>query len=335
MCRMNFLMLGAAFLVGSVFMFWNLENCFDPYDDPLTRDEEFTPGGARHWTWKRVDRKLTGVAKVILAARDSYGDYPALVGFCEVENATVVRRLASHKLLASLEYDWIHRDSPDGRGIDVALLFRRDKFRPLVVHAVPVPTDPPTRDILYVKGLLEGDTVHVLVNHWPSKLGGRAGGARREAAAAALRACVDSIDAPARQPILICGDFNATPAEIDLDIPGLENLAAPLAAAGEGSLKYRGTWELIDQFWVRLGAGSTRPAWQVSQKEGDLPRKPRENVAGGTQNGTPATPRMEVFRLPFLLEPDTGYIGERPRRTWSGPHYKGGLSDHLPVVLLL
>ena len=315
MCRMNFLVLGATFLVSSVFMFWNLENCFDPYDDPLTRDEEFTPGGARHWTWKKLERKLTGVAKVILAARDTYGDYPALVGLCEVENATVVRRLASHKLLEPLAYDWIHRDSPDGRGIDVALLFRRDKFRPLVVRAVPVPTDPPTRDILYVKGILEGDTVHVLVNHWPSKLGGRAGGGRREAAAAALRACVDSIDAPARQAILICGDFNATPSEININIPGVENLAAPLTAAGEGSLKYRGTWELIDQFWVR-------PAWLVSPKEGPL-------------LGTLAAPRMEVFRLPFLLEPDTGYTGERPRRTWSGPHYKGGLSDHLPVVLLL
>ena len=175
MCRMKFLVLGASFLVSSVFMFWNLENCFDPYDDPLTRDEEFTPGGARHWTWKRLDRKLTGVAKVIFAAADAYGDYPALVGFCEVENATVLRRLVSNRLMAQLGYDWIHRDSPDGRGIDVALLFRRELFRPLAVRAVPVPTDPPARDILYVKGVLQGDTVHVLVNHWPSKLGGRAG----------------------------------------------------------------------------------------------------------------------------------------------------------------
>ena len=304
MCRMKFLVLGATFLVSSVFMFWNLENSFDPYDDPLTRDEEFTPGGARHWTWKKLDRKLTGVAKVILAARDAYGDYPALVGFCEVENATVVRRLATHKLLEIPGYDWIHRDSPDGRGIDVALLFRRDKFRPLVVRAVPAPTDPPTRDILYVKGLLEGDTVHVLVNHWPSKLGGKAGGARREAAAAALRACVDSIDAASppvsSAPIIVMGDFNATPQEL-VPPPGFENLAAPLAAAGEGSLKYRGTWELIDQFWVR---------------------RPRTPV------------RMSVFRLPFLLEPDTGYTGDKPRRTFSGPHYKGGLSDHLPVVLV-
>ena len=335
MCRMNYLMLGAAFLVSSVFLFWNLENCFDPYDDPLTRDDEFMAAGARHWTWKRLDRKLTGVAKVLLSTADVYGDYPALVGLCEVENATVLRRLTAHKLLAGLNYGWIHRDSPDRRGIDVALLYRKDFFRPLEVRAVGVPTDPPTRDILYVKGVMEGDTVHILVNHWPSKLGGAGGGARRAAAAEALRACVDSIDAPARQTILICGDFNATPAEIDLDIPGVENLAAPLAAAGEGSLKYRGTWELIDQFWVRSGASSARSAWQVSQKEGDQPQKPRENVAGGTQTGTPATPRMEVYRPAFLLEPDTGYTGERPRRTWSGPHYKGGLSDHLPVVLLL
>ena len=128
--------------------------------------------------------------------------------------------------------------------------------------------------------------------------------ARIRKAAAALRACVDSIDAaspPASAaPIIAMGDFNATPAEINPALPGFENLASPLAAAGEGSLKSRGTWELIDQFWVR---------------------------------GAPV--RMSVFRPPFLLEPDTGYSGERPRRTFSGPRYKGGLSDHLPVVLVM
>ncbi len=308
MCRMNFLMLGAALLVRSVLLFWNLENAFDPYDDPLTRDEEFTPGGARHWTWKRMDRKLVGVAKTILVAADTYGEVPVLIGLCEVENATVVRRLAEKTPLAAYDYGWIHRDSPDGRGIDVALLFRRDAFQVLRVEAVPVATDPPTRDILYVKGVLWRDTVHVFVNHWPSKLGGAAGRSRRDAAAEALRACVDSIDAAARpagrEPLILCGDFNATPAEIDLPIPGLVNLAAPLAAAGEGSIKYRGTWELIDQFFVRGDAAGPGP-------------------------------RMEIFRPPFLLEPDKGYTGDKPLRTWSGPHYKGGLSDHLPVVLIL
>ena len=309
MCRMKFLVLGAAFLVSSVFMFWNLENCFDPADDPAVRDEEFTPAGERHWTWNKLNRKLNGVVKVIVAARDTYGDYPALVGLCEVENAAVLRKLVSIKMMAKLGYGWVHRDSPDARGIDVALLFRKSRFRPLVVRAVPVPTDPPTRDILYVKGLLDGEPVHVRVNHWPSKLGGSAGAARRRAAAASLRACIDSIDTAggSRETVIIMGDFNATPREIDLAmsgfekaLPGFENLATPLAAAGEGSIKYRGTWELIDQFWIR----EARPG-----------------------------ARMSVFRPPFLLEPDTGYTGEKPRRTWSGPRYKGGLSDHLPVVL--
>ena len=313
MCRIKFLVLGAAFLVSSVFMFWNLENCFDPFDDPAVRDEEFTPAGERHWTWNKLNRKLNGVAKVIVAARDTYGDYPALVGLCEVENAAVLRKLVSIKMMDKLGYDWVHRDSPDARGIDVALLFRKSRFRPLVVRAVLVPTDPPTRDILYVKGLLDGEPVHILVNHWPSKLGGSAGTARRLAAAATLRACIDSLDTAggSRETVIIMGDFNATPAEIDQALagfqkalPGFENLAAPLATAGEGSIKYRGTWELIDQFWIR------------------------------ESNPAEAPPRMSVFRPPFLLEPDAGYTGEKPRRTWSGPRYKGGLSDHLPVVLL-
>lgn len=317
MCRSSFLMLGAALLVRSVLLFWNLENAFDPYDDPLTRDEEFTPGGAKHWTWKRMDRKLIGVAKTILVAADTYGEPPVLIGLCEVENALVVKRLAEKTPLSAYDYGWVHRDSPDARGIDVALLFRRDAFRVLRVEALPVATAPPTRDILYVKGVLRQDTVHLFVNHWPSKLGGAEGRSRREAAAEALRACVDSIDAAPRPPgapaptLILCGDFNATPAEIDLPVPGLVNVAAPLATAGEGSIKYRGTWELIDQFFVRIGPDST-------------------------SIGTPGpSPRMEVFRPPFLLEPDGSYTGEKPRRTWSGPHYKGGLSDHLPVVLLL
>ena len=308
MCGWRFLMTAAATLAGSVFMFWNIENAFDPYDDPLTRDDDFTAAGVKHWSWSRMQRKLNGIAKTVLAVADSCGELPSLVGLCEVENAMVLRRLVSETPLEKTDYDWIHRDSPDPRGIDVALLYRRSAFRPLPVCPIPVGCDPPTRDILYVKGILDRDTVHLFVNHWPSKLGGAAGRARRRAAAAALCACVDSIDAAApHQAVILCGDFNATPDEMDLPVPALENLAAPLAAAGEGSLKYRGTWELIDQFWLR-------------QPSGGASRRPE--------------PRMKVFRPPFLLEEDTGYTGMRPRRTYSGPRYTGGLSDHLPVLLI-
>ena len=283
----------------SVLFFWNLENLFDPFDDVATLDDEFTARGEKRWSWKRFDHKADGIAKTILAASQN-GAPPDICAFAEVENRFVLRRLRDSTPLEKLDYEIIHRDSPDERGIDVALLYRRSRFKPLKVEAVRVSEEFNTRDILYVKGVLDGDTLHVMVNHWPSKRGGAAASEiRRWAAQERLSALCDSIaGASPEQRIIALGDFNDTPENIILP---LYNLASPLAALGEGTLKYRGNWEMIDQCFV---------------------------------SDTTAC-RLSIFKPAFLVEHDRTYTGDKPRRTYIGPRHNGGLSDHLPIVLTI
>ena len=134
----------------AVVMFWNVENYFDPFNDPLTNDTEFTPGAERHWTWQRFEKKRDGLAQAIVSVADEYGELPALVGLAEVENRLVVSQLVRKTMLAELGYDFVHRESPDERGIDVALLYRKDVLRVVAVDSLRVPGFE-TRDILYVQ----------------------------------------------------------------------------------------------------------------------------------------------------------------------------------------
>ena len=284
-----------------VIMFWNIENYFHPSDDPEKDDDEFTPRGEKRWSYRRYRRKGVAVAKTMAAVAAKYGSFPVVAAFAEIENRRVLYHIAADTPLEKFEYGVIHRESPDARGIDVGLIYRKGAFRPVAVDSLEVAADKPTRSILYVKGILEGvphDTLHIFVNHWPSKIGTQEAAARRRAAAAeTVRRMTDSLRREGRA-VVAMGDFNDTPPEVDL---GLENLALPLHEAGVGSLKYAGEWELIDQF----------------------------HIGGGLRG------RMEVFSPPFLLEPDKGYLGVKPRRTYIGPRYNGGVSDHLPIVLLL
>ena len=295
-------------------VFWNLENYFDPFDDSLTVDEEFTPDGYRHWTWSKFLDKRNLIAKALLSMHDRYGDFPVLAAFAEVENRMVLRQLVERTPLAKLGYGIVHRDSPDRRGIDVALIYRQDSFRVLDVRTLGVLTggDRPTRDILYVAGVLTGtgDTVHVFVNHWPSKFGGEeyTRPFRQAASDTLVRAVLALRDSLTGNlpSVIVTGDFNDTP-----DSPpvlsltsgaGLVSLALGLHEAGEGSLKYNGRWELIDHFLV-----------------------------SGALEGSV----MEIYSHPMLLEEDSKFLGVKPRRSFYGPMWHGGASDHLPIVLLL
>lgn len=321
MRRRIIVMIFAVFLTATVcarqrpyMVFWNLENYFDPFDDSLTVDEEFTPGGYRHWTWSKFLDKRNLIAKALLSMHDRYGDFPVLAAFAEVENRMVLRQLVERTPLAKLGYGIVHRDSPDRRGIDVALIYRQDSFRVLDVRTSGVLTggDRPTRDILYVAGVLTwtGDTVHVFVNHWPSKFGGDEytrpfRQAASDTLARAVLALRDSLTGKLPS-VIVTGDFNDTP-----DSPpalslasgtGLVNLAFDLHERGEGSLKYNGRWELIDHFLV-----------------------------SGALEGSV----MEIYSHPMLLEDDSKFLGVKPRRSYYGPMWHGGASDHLPIVLLL
>ena len=307
-------------------MFYNVENLFDPFDDSLTRDEEFTPMGQRYWTWRKMETKINGIYKVIMAVGEA--DPPVLVGMCEVENGFVLHKLVNDTPLGKFEYRVVHRESPDRRGIDVALLYRPDRFQVQEKEFVPVvfPDDSArkTREILYVRGILATDTLHVFVNHWPSKYGGELeseGG--RFAAALTLKRKVDSIKVfypDAR--ILIMGDMNDEPESQPVaeglgaclrevpDCPsGLINIAAILKDRGFGSYKYQGVWGIIDQLIVS------------------------QSLLDGKHKLYTTTLKAKVFESDQLLEPDERYSGKRPFRTFIGFRYHGGFSDHLPVYI--
>jgi predicted extracellular nuclease len=311
-------------------VFYNVENLFDTIDDPSRNDEEFLPGSALKWNTERYEAKLEALARVILAAGG--GKPPVLVGLAEVENAAVVRALGERLSEGNLRYEVAHVESPDTRGIDCALLYRPGKsgFKLLQTRAIPVhfPDDSAytSRDILYVKGKLAGvkEPLHVFVNHWPSRRGGQeASEHRRVRAALALRPVVDSLRGAEKQPlVLITGDFNDEPHNRSIrDVLGahpepgsrganLHNLTGPAAAAGQGSYNYQGNWNMIDQVIVSTALAQTdcRRCWVVRD-------------AG-------------PFREDWMMFASDRY-GMMPSRTYGGPNYYGGFSDHLPLRMML
>jgi endonuclease/exonuclease/phosphatase family metal-dependent hydrolase len=306
------------------FVFYNVENLFDTRDDPATRDEEFTPTGARHWTWERYNRKLLHLSRALVAAGGE--ELPLFIGLAEVENRRVLLDLAGRTALVAGDYGVVHADSPDARGIDVALLYRRAFFRVLSEAFLPVPLGKagPTRDLLYCKGLLrETDTLHLFVCHFPSMIGGeRRSEWKRLAAAAVLRRTIDSIrrhDVGAA--IILAGDLNGRPgtrAQRALGVKpadtrrvepgGLYNTAYHYRQAASGSYRYQGKWQTLDHVIVSGVLLNGAFAWQAAR-------------------------RMEVYAGDFLLEEDKTHYGKRPFPTYRGPRYLGGYSDHLPVRL--
>ena len=156
-----------------IVMFYNTENLFDTQDDPNTNDNQFLPDGEKHWNFKRLQKKLNRIFQVIVASGE--GKLPAIIGLCEVENNIVLELLLNKTPLGKLGYKYIHKDSPDRRGIDVALLYNINSFTPISYRFITVSSDErplKTRDILYVKGIMHKDTFHFYINHWPSKYGG-------------------------------------------------------------------------------------------------------------------------------------------------------------------
>ena len=304
-------------------MFWNVENYFDTYDNPSTTDEEFTPTGDNRWGRARFEKKRDDIAKTILLAADQYGDLPALIGLAEIENAFVLQELLEETPLARTQYKYIHKDSPDSRGIDVALLYREELFTPLETKYIGFSF--PTRDVLYTKGVVNGlDTLHIMVNHWPSKRGNEeSSGRKREYVSLKVSHVVDSI--LQRNPaanIVLMGDFNDTPASSPLKNLGQLTNLAKWADGAEGSYKYRESWSMIDQFLVSENLireessingknEAFRPQWIYTHRN------------------------MEIFAPEALFAEDATYMGVKPKRTYSGPRYLGGISDHLPVVFKL
>ena len=295
-----------------VVMFWNVENFFDHVDQGTGEsDKEFSSFGARHWTKRKFQTKCDDIAKSMLWIGDEYGRMPDVIGLAEVENRWVLWKLLNNTLLRKYDYKIVHFDSGDRRGIDVALLYRESVFRK-VSHSLKVPVvggeRMSTRDMLQV--CLEGVTgqkINMIVCHHPSKYGGaEESSSRRNAAMEALRGLCDSLEiADPGVPVVVMGDFNDTPdgEQFSLLEGALVNMADGLFTEGYGTIRYQGVWELIDMFLVS------------------------EELASGSE--------MEILQIPFLMTYEKKYPGMKPLRTYSGPRYVGGVSDHCPIVLCI
>lgn len=308
--------------------FYNLENLFDTVDDTLINDEEFLPAGARSWTPERYQEKLTNMAFAISQiGQPDVGAGLSILGVAEIENKKVLEDLVVQPALKNRNYNIVHYDSPDGRGVDVGLLYNPSHFTPLYSKAIPLINYNDgeiqrTRDVLYVKGLLESDTVHVMVNHWPSRSGGEARTAPyRNNGAKLCRKIVDSLmmqNADAK--ILIMGDLNDDPTNEsiksylravsnvkDVRKTGLFNPYEDFFRRGQGSNAYRDAWSLFDQIIVSQG----------------FINKKTEGYKYFKAN---------IFNKKFLVQPSGQYKGY-PFRTFAGDTYQAGYSDHFPSYI--
>jgi endonuclease/exonuclease/phosphatase family metal-dependent hydrolase len=309
-------------------MFWNVENFYDLEVDSTREYNSFTPSGEQYWTYSRFITKRNNVFKTIAAI--GQGDLPHIIGFCEVENERVLRELANNTPLRQVRYRIVHYDSPDRRGIDVGLLYRADYLRLISSSPVVVadPQDPgfKTRDILRATFLVnDADTLHVFVNHWPSRYGGQIESVeRRFLAASVLRHQSDSI--LGRNPqakLLIMGDFNDSPVDESLlhrlrALPpnrlssntDLINLFTDSRKLGhEGTLKHQHSWQIFDMIFIS---------------------QPLLNPQTGLRY-KPGSAR--IFSGDFLFQDDNRYLGKKIFRTYMGPTYLGGFADHLPVYV--
>ena len=316
-------------------MFWNVENFFDWRNDFTTvSDVEFSAAGERHWTWKRFQAKANAFAKAMFWVEAETGRLPDIVGLEEVENAFVLRQVLQKTSLRKLDYKYVHYDSPDRRGIDVALLYRSSRLELLdskPCHLFSADTVMATRDILLCVFQKDSAKVVVLVNHHPSKYGGAAESeSRRRIAVERLRFLADSLESIGIDQIIAGGDFNDTPENSVFRLldPALLPMHTDLFRRGLGTIKYDGKWDLIDHIYVSpafMEAPVFAPASDSSS--GNVDRKT-------DQAGNPSTRvRMQILRIPFLLTRDTVHSGEKPLRTYTGPRHTGGVSDHLPVLL--
>jgi predicted extracellular nuclease len=298
---------------------YNVENLFDTVDDPKIPDEEFLPTSEKKWDNEKYQKKLADLARVISEVNPK--EMPEVVGLIEVENRTVLEDLVKTGKLNGQGYAIVHEESPDYRGIDVALIYRKDAFQEIGHEVLPVifPDDPEfkTRDILHLTGKMRNKTVHLFVNHWPSRIGGdEKTEPKRVLAASVLKSKVDqilAIDPKAR--IIIMGDMNDEPvnkslqetlgaAAPDSGTP-LVNLMMPDDVAGKGTYFYSGAWNMLDNLVV---------------SEAVLKGKGMQ-VEGGKGN---------IFSNDWMIF--TNKNGDKtPNRSYVGNKYVNGVSDHFPV----
>lgn len=315
----------------AIISFYNLENWYDTIFHGSNDDVTFTPNGIKAYTGKVFNDKLTKLARVLSQIGTHINpDGPAILGVAEIENKRVLDTLLRHPLIGARGYRYVHYDSRDFRGIDVALVynpkyFKVEKSRPVFVK-IPAGTKDAvyTRDILWVKGWLDGERVQLFVNHWPSRSGGqKRSEPARMAAAATVRNWIDSLEIidPGVKTIMM-GDLNDNPVDNSItkglkargDMKNLKpdelyNPWITMYKNGMGTLAYQDAWSLFDQ--VLLSASfldTTQPGFFYY--------------------------KHEIFKAPYMIESMGRYKGY-PMRSYNGDVYRGGYSDHFPVYVVL
>lgn len=303
-------------------MFYNTENFFDTYDDSLTDDNDFLPDGLMRWNLIRYNKKINSLYKTVIAA----GEWapPVVVGLCEIENRQVLEDLIYRTYLSKYNYGIIHEDSPDRRGIDVCAIYRK-KLADIICYKYWIPEELKnqkftSRSVLYISMAIGSDTLHFIINHWPSRRGGvLAAEDYRLRIAQMIREKIDSIFENKRSgaKIIILGDFNCTPDDPIIKslvfssdtINYLINLSWGNKDKFPGTYRYLGRWEMIDQVFVSKKLLESKKGLYTELR------------------------LLNVFSPGFLMKEDSKYSGLSPFSTYSGYRYQGGFSDHLPVIL--
>ncbi|WP_310594354.1 endonuclease/exonuclease/phosphatase family protein [Flavobacterium sp.] len=328
--------------------FYNFENCFDTINDPNTFDEDWTPAGSQHWTFDKYLKKLDNLSRVLSEIGSSENpDAPTFIGGCEIENRGVLEDVIQQPKLVDKEYGIIHFDSPDKRGIDVALLYRKRYFQPTTYTNIPLyvyqketkakidsdeKTDDVlevssknkrvyTRDQLLVTGFLEGEEIHLIVNHWPSRSGGEQRSSPfREAAGKLNRKIMDSLQQiNPNAKIITMGDLNDGPYNTSVKIAlgakakkaevpqfGIYNPFEEMAKKGMGTIAHRDAWDIFDQIMVSETLLKTDySSWQYWK-------------AG-------------IYNKPFLVQTSGQFKGYPLRHSAT----EIGFSDHFPVYIYL
>lgn len=306
-------------------VFYNVENLFDLEDAPDKSDEEYTAEGANKWTEDRYQKKLTTLSRVLSSVNEN--ELPEIIGLAEVENRKVIQDLVKTKNLKKGKYKIVHYESPDFRGIDCALIYRPKEFKVLESFPVPIKfNDDPdyiTRDILYVKGVTKNkEEFHIFVTHWPSRIGGvSASEPKRIAVAKILKSKIDSVqNASSDAKIIVLGDMNDVPDNTSIaevlnakkptdENAGLVNLMYPLHESKKGSYYFMGDLYMLDNIVISSNLLDDE-GFKCEERQGF------------------------VFRQEWMeYKNRDGLIS--PNRTYSGPRYYGGISDHFPVYFQL
>ena len=324
--------------------FYNLENLFDTYDDPVKNDEEFLPEGKNQWTDVKYRKKLHNMATVIRSMAQTNGRFHTILGVSEIENRLVLEDLVSQPEIASANYQIVHYDGPDARGVDVALLYRPDNFKLIDSESIPFDFNSgtiefamneeeqknfKTRDILMVHGLLDGEEFAVYVAHLPSRIGGKGWDLRSRGAEIIYSHAMQMEKRYPGIKIVVMGDMNDNPTDRSMaefmhgrekpEQVGKEDFFSPFLSmlkAGYGSLAYQGVWNIYDIILVNEAL--------LNAPDGGVKIRPvgKKGFYG------------VIFKKPFMITQSGQYKGT-PFRTFSSGAFIGGYSDHFPTYIVL